>query len=65
MTIPAAAGGTLFGGLVCRCFKLRVKGMLRFCIALTTISGLLCLLFLVKCSKVPFAGITVPYFYAG
>ena len=65
ITIPAAAAGSLFGGLVCRCFKLRVRGMFRFILMLTTCSALLCFLFLARCRPGPFAGVTVDYFSTG
>ena len=55
------AGGIWFGGIVCRCFKLKVKGMLRFCVGASVVGLLFTPLFWAKCDSPEFAGLDVPY----
>lgn len=55
------AGGITFGGLVCRCLKLKVKGMLKFCVGASTVGLLFTPLFWAKCDPPQFAGLDVGY----
>ena len=46
---------------MCRCFKLKVKGMLRFCVGASLVGLLFTPLFWAKCDAPEFAGLDVPY----
>lgn len=59
--VLSLAGGIAFGGFVCRCFKLKVKGMLRFCVATSFVGLCFSPLFWTKCETSQFAGIDVSY----
>ncbi|XP_045209332.2 solute carrier organic anion transporter family member 4A1-like isoform X2 [Mercenaria mercenaria] len=59
--ILGLAGGIVFGGLFCRCFRLKVKGMLRFSFGVCVIS-LFCLPMLwMSCGQTTLAGVHTSY----
>ncbi|XP_046350996.2 solute carrier organic anion transporter family member 4A1-like [Haliotis rufescens] len=61
VVIPAGGGGTLLGGYLVKRFNLKVRGILRMCLASTLTVCVLGLGFLIHCDNVPFAGVNVRY----
>ncbi|XP_071955520.1 solute carrier organic anion transporter family member 4A1-like [Antedon mediterranea] len=59
--IPASIGGAVAGGWFVKHFKLRFKGMIKFCLASLFVSFLCISAFLISCPDVDFAGVTVAY----
>ncbi|XP_033109637.1 solute carrier organic anion transporter family member 4A1-like [Anneissia japonica] len=59
--IPASIGGAVAGGWFVKHFKLRFRGMIKFCLGALFISFLCIGAFLVNCPDVDFAGVTVAY----
>ena len=59
--IPAGGGGTFLGGYLVKRFDLRVRGIIRLCLGVTLPCILFCLIFLVHCDNVPFAGVNIEY----
>ncbi|GAB1606686.1 solute carrier organic anion transporter family member 4A1-like [Argonauta hians] len=59
--VPAGGGGTFLGGVLVRLLKLKVRGIIRMCLGLSSILLLLMLIFLVRCQNNSFVGINIPY----
>ncbi|KAK3087002.1 hypothetical protein FSP39_000238 [Pinctada imbricata] len=59
--IPAGGGGTFLGGYLVKKFNLRVRGIIRLCLGVTIPCVFFCLVFLVHCDNVPFAGVNIKY----
>ncbi|XP_055998205.1 solute carrier organic anion transporter family member 4A1-like isoform X2 [Ostrea edulis] len=59
--IPAGGGGTFLGGYLVKRFNLGVRGIIRFCLALSIPCFLCVLIFLVNCENVLFAGVNIDY----
>ena len=57
----AFLGGISCGGFVCRCFKLKVKGMLRFCVGASFLALLFTPLFWTSCQGSDLAGLNSAY----
>ncbi|KAL3892415.1 hypothetical protein ACJMK2_004625 [Sinanodonta woodiana] len=61
IAIPGSAGGTFVGGLLCRCLKLKVKGMTRIPI-IACILAVICFAGLfVRCEQPKMAGVSQHY----
>ncbi|XP_072038989.1 solute carrier organic anion transporter family member 4A1-like [Amphiura filiformis] len=61
LTTPSGLIGCLFGGWIVNRFKLKFRGMIKFCIGSLSIGFFMVLAFLMTCPNVPFAGVTVQY----
>ncbi|XP_029635600.1 solute carrier organic anion transporter family member 4C1-like [Octopus sinensis] len=61
VAIPAAAGGQIFGGYVCKRFSLRVPEQCLLSLVSLSLGFLTYGIFWAKCQDVPFAGITQRY----
>ncbi|XP_029635260.1 solute carrier organic anion transporter family member 4A1-like [Octopus sinensis] len=59
--VPAGGGGTFLGGVLVRMLKLKVRGIIRMCLGLSTVLLVLMLIFLLRCQNNSFVGINVPY----
>lgn len=59
--ILGLAGGIAFGGIVCRCFRLKVKGMLKFSFGVCLISTLCIPKVWMSCGQTTLAGVHLPY----
>ncbi|XP_061179184.1 solute carrier organic anion transporter family member 4A1-like isoform X1 [Saccostrea echinata] len=59
--IPAGGGGTFLGGYLVKRFNLGVRGIIRFCLAISIPCFLSVLVFLVNCENVLFAGVNIDY----
>ncbi|CAG5116727.1 unnamed protein product, partial [Candidula unifasciata] len=59
--VPAGGGGTFAGGLIVRCFTLKVRGILKLCCVTSFLLCTLATALLMECDTEPFAGITLPY----
>ncbi|XP_077989837.1 solute carrier organic anion transporter family member 4A1-like [Glandiceps talaboti] len=64
VVIPGGFVGTLCGGIFIKKLKLKVPGIIKYCMVTVFISLLCCGAVLVSCPEPDFAGITVPYFNA-
>ncbi|XP_071503213.1 solute carrier organic anion transporter family member 4A1-like [Diadema antillarum] len=62
--IPAAVGGSIIGGYVVKRFSLKFRGMIRWCLAVITVSFFLLFAFMINCPNAHFAGVTVDYGHA-
>uniref|UniRef100_A0A8C5R4J5 Solute carrier organic anion transporter family member n=1 Tax=Leptobrachium leishanense TaxID=445787 RepID=A0A8C5R4J5_9ANUR len=61
LVVPAGGGGTFLGGFIVNKLKLHCSGVIKFCV-FCTLPGLLAVFtFLISCSNMPVAGVTVPY----
>uniref|UniRef100_T1JNZ4 Solute carrier organic anion transporter family member n=1 Tax=Strigamia maritima TaxID=126957 RepID=T1JNZ4_STRMM len=61
VTVPAGGGGTFLGGYLVKYFNLRCAGIIKMCVLFTCIAVALCLIFLINCAQMPFAGINTHY----
>lgn len=61
ITVPGAAGGNLLGGIISKVLKLRVPGMLRYCMLLTFMAALLSVSGLIHCDTPLTIGVNHPY----
>ena len=61
LAVPGTAGGQFLGGLACKVFKLKVRGMLKFCIGLALCSVLLAACTLANCGAKNVAGVSTTY----
>ena len=62
MVVPAAAGGQVFGGLIPRLLKLRVRGLITQSLVASLVGVVSVTAFLNRCETARIAGVTVPYF---
>ena len=60
-TIPAGGGGTFLGGYIVKRFDLRCTGIIRWCMCSSFASFMFLLVFLIQCTALPFAGVSVDY----
>lgn len=61
VAVPGAAGGQFVGGIICKKWKLKVKGMLRLNVIVCIIALLLDAVVWVRCDLEDIAGVTVGY----
>ena len=61
ITVPAGCGGMVLGGYIVKRFDLKVRGILKFVIGINVVVLVLANVFLVRCSNVDFAGVSVTY----
>jgi hypothetical protein len=64
MVVPGAAGGQLLGGIVPKCMKMRLPGLLKTMILCSFVGIFLSIAILMKCSMPEIAGVNVAYFNA-
>lgn len=61
ITVPAGGGGTFLGGYLVKKWNLSYVGIVKLCLAVTSLAVLLTGSLLLKCPNLNFAGITAPY----
>jgi organic anion transporter 4A len=61
ITVPAGGGGTFIGGYLVKKWNLSYVGIVKLCLAVTTMAVFLTSSLLLKCPNLNFAGITAPY----
>lgn len=61
ITVPAGGGGTFLGGYLVKKWNLSYVGIVKLCLAVTTVAVLLTGSLLLKCPNINFAGVTAPY----
>lgn len=61
IAVPGAAGGQFVGGIICKKWKLKVKGMLRLNVIVCIIALLLDAVVWVRCDLEDIAGVTIGY----
>ncbi|KAJ8670806.1 hypothetical protein QAD02_002065 [Eretmocerus hayati] len=61
VTVPAGGGGTFLGGYLVKRWDLACSGILKFCIAATTLCLVFTVCFTLSCPNQEFAGLTSPY----
>ena len=59
--VPGAAGAIFVGGLITKCLKLKIRGMLWICIGCGLLSVVAVLIMMMRCEQAQIAGITAPY----
>jgi organic anion transporter 4A/organic anion transporter 4C len=62
VAVPGAAGGQLVGGLICKKWKLKVRGMLRLNVIVCIIALFLDAVIWIRCDLEDIAGVSVGYF---
>ena len=61
VAVPGAAGGQFIGGIICKKWKLKVKGMLRLNVIVCILALLLDAVVWVRCDLEDIAGVNVGY----
>ncbi|XP_060574876.1 solute carrier organic anion transporter family member 4C1-like [Ruditapes philippinarum] len=61
MAVPGAAGGQFFGGYLCKCLKLKVKGCIRVAIICSSCALLVSSVLWIRCSHDNVAGVSREY----
>nr|XP_022335253.1 solute carrier organic anion transporter family member 4A1-like isoform X3 [Crassostrea virginica]XP_022335254.1 solute carrier organic anion transporter family member 4A1-like isoform X3 [Crassostrea virginica] len=61
VTLGGGAGGMVLGGVLIKCLKLQIRGMMRLCLLMSFVGLLVGAGFFINCEETSFAGITVQY----
>ncbi|XP_053383119.1 solute carrier organic anion transporter family member 4C1-like isoform X2 [Mercenaria mercenaria] len=61
MAVPGAAGGQFFGGYLCKCLKLKVKGCIRVAIICSSCAVLVSSVLWIRCNPGNVAGVSREY----
>ena len=61
VAVPGAAGGQFIGGIICKKWKLKVKGMLRLNVIVCILALLLDAVVWIRCDLEDIAGVNVGY----
>ncbi|XP_062619920.1 solute carrier organic anion transporter family member 4A1-like, partial [Saccostrea cucullata] len=65
VTLLGGAGGMVLGGLLIKCLRLGMRGMMRLCLLMSFVGLLVGAGFFINCEETSFAGITVSYAKSG
>lgn len=65
VTLAGGAGGMVLGGVLIKCLKLGIRGMMRLCLLMSFVGLLVGAGFFINCEETSFAGINLSYTKTG